>query len=111
MAVSLLSLFNTLLVKCGERGVVVVQRLSGIDVVASWREKGKKKGTVLSFSGGLPSEAVLIRYYNARELDEEVASVTGAGDSWVGAVLAGTVRGLEVSSPEGLDTIVEIAQR
>lgn len=112
MAVQLLPLIGCLFIKSGSRGVIVVQRVSGVDEVASWREASKRKGTVVSFSNNLPHEAVVVRYYKGLVLDEkEIMNVTGAGDNLAGGILASLVRGLRVTRPDELDLVIEIAQK
>ncbi|GAA6032839.1 hypothetical protein JCM8097_000822 [Rhodosporidiobolus ruineniae] len=111
MAVRLLPIFGTLFVKSGERGVLVVQRVSGVDAVAAWRNLPKKKGTVVVLSSA-PGEAVVLRHYPALKLEgAEEGNVTGAGDNLAGAVLAAVVRGLKPEVPSDLDRIVDLAQQ
>ncbi|GAA5902185.1 hypothetical protein JCM5296_006623 [Sporobolomyces johnsonii] len=114
MALRLLPVIGTLFLKSGSRGVLVVQRVSGVDTVAQWTKhtEGKKKGTVVVVSAATPSEAVVLRHYPALELDgDEVRTVTGAGDNLAGAILAAVVRGLDPAAPRDLDRIVDLAQR
>ncbi|GAA5925742.1 hypothetical protein JCM10213_008872 [Rhodosporidiobolus nylandii] len=113
MAIRLLPLCGTLFVKSGERGVLFVQRVSGVDAVASWRNLPKRKGTVVVPSSQTPAEAVVLRHYPALSLPPEAAegNVTGAGDNLCGAVLAAVVRGLDPAAPAELDRIVDLAQR
>lgn len=112
MAIQLLPVIKTLFIKSGSRGVVVVQRVSGIDNVAGWRGADKRKGTVVAFSSFLPDEAVVIRYYEGLKIEEGgIKNVTGAGDNMAGAILACLVKGLRVQVPKELDQIIQIAQR
>lgn len=112
MAVRLLPVFGTLFVKSGNRGVLVVQRVHGVDAVAAWRAVADRKGTVVAASTARAEEAVAIRHYSALELDEsQMGTVTGAGDNLAGAMLASIVRGLSPGFPADLDRIVEIAQK
>lgn len=113
MAVQLLPVIGALFVKNGNRGVLVVQRVTGVDNVAAWRgEMRNGKGTVVAASSGRADEAVVLRHYPALELQEsEVGTVTGAGDSLAGAMLAAMVRGLSSSRPDDLDRIVDLSQR
>lgn len=111
-AIRLLPIFNTLFVKSGERGVLVVQRVSGVDAVSAWKNEPKRKGTVVVPSGATPSEAVILRHYAALPLEgAEEGNVTGAGDNLAGAVIAAVVRGLDPAVPKDLDRIVDLAQR
>ncbi|GAA6007044.1 hypothetical protein JCM10207_009182 [Rhodosporidiobolus poonsookiae] len=112
MAVRLLPIFGTLFVKSGERGVLVVQRVSGVDAVSAWRSLPKQKGTAVFPSSATPSEAVVMRHYPALALEgAEEGNVTGAGDNLAGAVLAAVVRRLRCEVPGELDGIVDLAQR
>lgn len=89
-----------------------MQRVSGAENVAEWKAEGDRKGLVVAASSQGPSEAVVIRHFEALELkEEEVKNVTGAGDNLAGAMLAGMVKGLRADRPEDLERIVEMAQR
>ncbi|BGP21739.1 hypothetical protein JCM10295v2_000614 [Rhodotorula toruloides] len=113
MAVRLIStsLFGSLFIKSGSRGVVVVQRVSGVDDVGAWSSLPSRKGTVVVCSTR-QADAVVLRHYPALELDQgHVETVTGAGDSLAGAILAGLVRGWRPSLPHGLDQLVGLGQR
>jgi pseudouridine-5'-phosphate glycosidase/pseudouridine kinase len=112
MAIRLLPIVGTLFVKSGSKGVLVVQRVSGVDKVARWKQLRPTKGTVVVGSSSTPSEAVVIRHYAALAFDEsEMGTVTGAGDSLLGALLATLISDLDPSVPSDLDRIVDIAQR
>lgn len=113
MAVRLIStsLFGSLVVKSGSRGVLVIQRVSGVDNVAAWSSLPSGKGTVVVRSTQ-PSEAVILRHYPALELEErQIGTVTGAGDNLAGAILAGFVRGLSPFVPHELDRLVDLGQK
>lgn len=58
------------------------------------------------------SEIVVIKHYPAHTIDPQHAvSVTGAGDSLVGAVLAALVQNPSAfSDPESLDDVIELGQ-
>ncbi|GAA5845576.1 hypothetical protein JCM3766R1_000787 [Sporobolomyces carnicolor] len=112
MAIRLLPLVGTLFVKSGSKGVLVVQRVSGVDNVSRWKRLHPAKGTLVVGSSATPSEAIAIRHYPALTLDEkEMGSVTGAGDSLAGAMLASFVSRMDPSAPSELDSIVDLAQR
>jgi len=96
-AVSLLPYIPRLFVKLGEQGVVVVRLLavgekphrSRESVVAEAREGGKV--------GGLE-----VRYFPAEKLGEHgVKSVNGAGDTFLGVLVAAAVRGLALEEAVG----------
>jgi len=112
MAVRLLSIFNTLFVKSGSKGVLVVQRVSGVEAVSSWKRLRPVKGTVVVGSSSTPSEAVVLRYYEGLKIgEEEIGTVTGAGDSLAGALLAGMINKLDPAVPQDLDRIIDLAQK
>lgn len=113
MAIRLLatSLFGTLFVKSGSRGVLVAQRVSNVDHASEWTALPKGKGTAVIRSG-LPGDVLVLKHYAALPVSErEVRSVTGAGDNLAGALLAGMSRGLSPARPANLDRLVELAQR
>ncbi|GAA5922392.1 pseudouridine-5'-phosphate glycosidase family protein [Sporobolomyces koalae] len=111
MAIRLLPIVGTLFVKSGSKGVLVVQRVSGVDAVAQWKQLRPVKGTAVISSSTTPSEAVVLRHYDALTLDEkEIGTVTGAGDSLAGAILAAMVSNLDPANPRDLDRIVNLAQ-
>lgn len=112
MAIRLLPIIGTLFVKSGSKGVLVVQRVSGVDKVARWNQLRAIKGTLVVRSSSTPSEAVVLRHYPALSLDDkDVGTVTGAGDSLAGAMLSALVSDLDPSVPSQLDQIVDLAQR
>ncbi|KAK4058079.1 hypothetical protein OIO90_000818 [Microbotryomycetes sp. JL221] len=112
MAVQLLTSFKHLFIKNGDKGVVVVQRVSGEETVSRWKKMGNAKNLVVAASSGGPDEAVIIRHFPALHVaKEEVVNVTGAGDNLAGALLAGLVGGLDPSRPRDLERLVEVAQR
>ncbi|KAM0754973.1 Indigoidine synthase A-like protein [Meredithblackwellia eburnea MCA 4105] len=114
MAVQLLPVIRTIFVKSGSRGVVVVQRVSGVDAVAGWVRESWTKGIplVVAKSDTDPGEAVVIRHFDALKLnDDAVGTVTGAGDNLAGAMLAALVRGWSPDVPSDLTAIVDLAQK
>lgn len=113
MAIRLLatSIFGTLFVKNGSRGVLVAQRISDVDQSSEWTALRKSKGTVVVRSG-LTGDVIVLKHYAALSLQEhEIRNVTGAGDNLAGALLAGMSRGLSPALPADLDRLVELAQQ
>ncbi|GAA5866197.1 hypothetical protein JCM3774_004115 [Rhodotorula dairenensis] len=113
MAIRLLatSLFGTLFVKSGSRGVLVAQRVSRVDQSSEWTAMPKGKGTAVVQSS-MPGDILVLKHHAALSVPEhEVRSVTGAGDNLAGALLAGMSRGLSPARPADLDRLVELAQR
>ncbi|KAK4332432.1 LOW QUALITY PROTEIN: hypothetical protein RTBOTA2_000596 [Rhodotorula toruloides] len=79
------------LLKSGSRGVLVVQRVSGVDNVAAW----SSLSSPMAPSSSQANELVTLRHHPAPELNErQTGTVTGAGDNLAGAILAGLVRGI-----------------
>lgn len=110
MAINLLPFFQHLVVKCGERGVIVVMRASRQTKWAS--ERSNIRGRYIVSSGNGNGDIVVLQHFPANHLPpESIVSVTGAGDTLVASVLASLVqnpRGFE--DPESLKKIMEVAQ-
>ncbi|TIA88354.1 hypothetical protein E3P99_02632 [Wallemia hederae] len=90
MGVMLLPLSRHVLVKCGKEGVVSVSRIPKKEWI-DWEEAEKRSsaGRVvhLPTEGQGNGDAVVVQHFNASLADRFVSS-TGAGDSFVGALLA-----------------------
>ncbi|SCV68858.1 BQ2448_979 [Microbotryum intermedium] len=111
MAVRLLPLFGCVLIKAGEKGVVVIQRISGGDRVTQWRQK-QGKNVVVAPCTKTGRETVVVSYFEGIQIDEgEIVSVTGAGDSLAGALGALMSRGKRLDDFDELKSIVDIAQQ
>lgn len=110
MAINLLPFFQHLIIKCGERGVVVVMRVSRQAKWASERSNIHKRRIVSTGSGN--GDIVVIHHFPTNLLPpESIVNVTGAGDTLVASVLASLVRnpnGFE--DPESLQKIIGDAQ-
>lgn len=112
MGMRLMPLFRIIFIKCSERGVVVLQRISGKENLKMWDKFERKKGIVVASDG--MSEAIIIKHFAALELDEKdsnLGSTTGAGDSMAGAILAMLTQGLKTTIPSELDRIIEVSQK
>ncbi|SGY29797.1 BQ5605_C002g01085 [Microbotryum silenes-dioicae] len=111
MAVRLLPLVGCVLVKAGERGVVVIQRISGGDRVTQW-QKEQGKNVVVAPCTKTGREAVVVAYYPGIEMGEgKIVSVTGAGDSLAGALGALMSRGKRLDDFGELKGVVDVAQQ
>jgi pseudouridine-5'-phosphate glycosidase/pseudouridine kinase len=110
MAINLLPFFQHLVIKCGERGVVVVMRVSRQTKWASERSNIHKRYIVSNGSGN--GDIVVLQHFPANRLrPESIINVTGAGDTLVASILASLVEdpsGFE--DPESLKGILEDAQ-
>lgn len=82
MAVNLLPLFQHLVIKCGEKGILVVMRTQS----PSWfsRKTDISSHLVVWHGNG---ETVIVQHFPAVAVDH-IVNVTGAGDSFVGALIA-----------------------
>jgi pseudouridine-5'-phosphate glycosidase/pseudouridine kinase len=110
MAVNLLPFFQHLVIKCGERGVVVVMRASRQTKWASERSNIHKRRIVSSGSGN--GDIVVVQHFPANHLSpESIVNVTGAGDTLVASVLASLVQDSKVfEDPESLKRVTDEAQ-
>ncbi|KAJ7492667.1 indigoidine synthase A-like protein [Mycena latifolia] len=88
MAVALTPFFRNIFIKCGERGVVVVMRVSGEDAKKSgWvREQSDPVHRYIVAHGDSGDEIVVLQHFPPHIAT--VTNTTGAGDSFVGALLA-----------------------
>ena len=122
MAVPLLSFVRTIILKSGSRGVLLIQRIEGVDKVRRWKkfsESGSRRGrngkiVICSHvdEEANRGDAVVVQYFEGRKLEErEGGNVTGAGDTLAGAMLAALVRGEKLDEAEGAEKIVDLAQR
>ncbi|ESK97925.1 carbohydrate kinase [Moniliophthora roreri MCA 2997] len=82
MAVNLLPFFKHIFIKCGERGVVAAMHVHG---KSEWSKQQTNIYERCVVSHGL-NTAVVLAHFPA--LPVEVVNVTGAGDSFVGALLS-----------------------
>lgn len=110
MAINLLPFFQHLVIKCGERGVIVAMRVSRETKWASENSKIRERYIVSGQSG--TGDIVVLRHFPANHIPpESIANVTGAGDTLVASILASLVknsRGFE--DPQSLREIMDDAQ-
>jgi pseudouridine-5'-phosphate glycosidase/pseudouridine kinase len=112
MAVNLLPFFQHLVIKCGERGVIVVMRIHGQDIETSgWRhEKSNALRRCVVATNSSTKEMVVIQHFPAPQADK-VVNVTGAGDSIVGYLLASLICNPGVlNHPNTLKDVIDAAQ-
>ena len=113
MAINMLPFFQNIIIKCGERGVIVAMRVLEGDIERSaWSAERSNplKRYVVAKSG---KEIVVLKHYPAIPIDkEEIVSVTGAGDSLVGTLSACIARDPQTfHDPTKLDAAIDSAQR
>ncbi|KIK05462.1 hypothetical protein K443DRAFT_675024 [Laccaria amethystina LaAM-08-1] len=111
MTVHLLPFFQHIFVKCGDRGVLVAMCIPEKDSLASaWARERSNSHKRYIVTHGKAKEIMVLQHFPALPI-ETVANVTGAGDSFVGALLA-SVAGEpgSMQHPKGLEEIVSLAQ-
>ena len=110
MAINLLPFFQHLVIKCGERGVIVVMRVSSKTKWAS--EKSNIRERYIVSSGNGNGDIVVLQHFPANHIPpESITNVTGAGDTLVASILASLAqnpKGFE--DPESLKKIIDDAQ-
>ena len=110
MTINLLPFFKHLVVKCGERGVIVVMRVSRQTRWAS--ERSNIHNRCIVSGGGVSGDIVVLQHFPANHLPpESIVNVTGAGDTLVASILASLVqdpRGFE--DPKLFRRIIDDAQ-
>lgn len=90
MAVNLLPFFQNLVIKCGERGLIVVMRVSGQEASTSnWAHEHSSllRRRIVAHGKSL-QEIVVLQHIPALSLPKKFLNVTGAGDTLVGSILA-----------------------
>lgn len=105
---------RTMFVKAGSRGLLVAQRLLGVDSVREWRRASTDSATTATVVAVGPrgDTGFALRHFPAFELAEhDIVGVTGAGDNLAGGILASLARGLNPAVPADLERIVDLAQR
>ncbi|OCH96089.1 indigoidine synthase A-like protein [Obba rivulosa] len=91
MAVHLLPFFQHLIIKCGNRGVLVVFHIPGDRASSSaWsQERSNVRGRYIVAHGKPGTGVFVLKHFPALRLSkEDTVNVTGAGDSLVGSILA-----------------------
>ncbi|KAJ7783733.1 indigoidine synthase A-like protein [Mycena maculata] len=111
-AVALTPLFRHMFIKCGEKGVLGVIRLSGEDARSSdWayeRNDPSRRYVVAHADSG--NEILILQHFPPHPT--KVVNSTGAGDSFVGALLASLQAHPHLlRSPSGLEQLVETCQK
>ncbi|KIL70885.1 hypothetical protein M378DRAFT_497552 [Amanita muscaria Koide BX008] len=84
MAINLLPFFQHLVIKCGGRGILVAMHITG---PSSWLDERSNIFKRSVVAHGNSDNAIILQYFPAHS-SGNVTNVTGAGDSFVGALLA-----------------------
>ncbi|KAJ6621693.1 indigoidine synthase A-like protein [Mycena sp. CBHHK59/15] len=112
MAVGLTPFFRHMFIKCGERGVLVVIRLSGEDALKSgWLHERSNPGRRYIVAHGDSGREILILQHCPARPTSSVINSTGAGDSFVGALLATLqTRPHPFNDPNSLNRLISTCQ-
>ncbi|KAJ7596984.1 indigoidine synthase A-like protein [Mycena floridula] len=107
MAVNLLPLFQHIVVKCGEKGILVVMRLSEQHIgMGEWHSLPSSGQIVVHGE----SEIIVLRHFPP--LQCRMVNATGAGDSCVGAILAAlTLNQKAFETVKSLEKTISLAQQ
>jgi pseudouridine-5'-phosphate glycosidase/pseudouridine kinase len=112
MAINLLPIFQHIIIKCGERGAIVAMRMDPEDAATSaW---GRQKSSPLAryvVAQGNNKEIIVLQHFPSLSVGD-ITNVTGAGDSFAGAVLASISQNPRAfSDPENLEQTINVAQQ
>ncbi|KAF8961029.1 indigoidine synthase A-like protein [Flammula alnicola] len=111
-AVHLLPFFQHLVIKCGEQGVLIAMRIASEDAAASgWAKLRSNPHQRYIVAHGNHKEIVVLQHIPSLPV-ESLVNVTGAGDSFVGALLAAIAHDRNVLyHPKSLHDAVLTAQK
>ena len=111
MMVKLLPFFQHLVVKCGARGCLVGMRISERDALTSpWTHRRSDPSQRCVIARGKSGELLVLQHFPALHVDK-VVNVTGAGDSFVGALLVHLVQNPRTfQDPNMLSDAISAAQ-
>ena len=112
MMVKLLPFFQHLVVKCGARGCLIAMRISERDASTSlWLHRRSDPSQRCVIARGNSGELLVLQHFPALYVNN-VVNVTGAGDSFVGALLANIVQKPRTfQDPKMLSDAISAAQR
>ncbi|KAH9950400.1 indigoidine synthase A-like protein [Amylocystis lapponica] len=115
MAINLLPFFQHLIIKCGDRGIVVAFRVTGDLAEASpWAQERSNVRARQAIAHGKPGTGTtVLKHFPALTLPQDkIVNVTGAGDSLVGSMIATLLqRPTTFEDPLALDRMITQAQR
>ncbi|KAI0825052.1 indigoidine synthase A-like protein [Trametes gibbosa] len=114
MAINLLPFFQHLIIKCGEKGLIVALRISGEEAASSaWATYSTNifARQIVARSKSGHSIVVLKHFPPIQVSEDKIVNVTGAGDSLVGSMLASLIQNIAAfEEPASLDELVAQAQ-
>ncbi|EIN13804.1 indigoidine synthase A-like protein [Punctularia strigosozonata HHB-11173 SS5] len=109
MAINMLPFFGGLVIKCGDKGIIVAMRIRGRTAWSSERTNLAGRYVV---AHGDDSVVVLKHCPGIVVPPESIVNVTGCGDSLVGSLLADLAMNPAVlNDPDGLEGTISRAQR
>jgi pseudouridine-5'-phosphate glycosidase/pseudouridine kinase len=110
--VKLLPFFQHLVVKCGPQGGLVAMRINARDALTSpWAHRRSDSSQRCVIARGNSGDLLVLQHFPAHHI-ETVVNVTGAGDSFVGALLASLVQNRKAfQDPKTLNDAISAAQR
>lgn len=115
MAINLLPFFQHLVVKCGDRGLLTVFRISGVNAQkSSWaNEHSNIRDRCIVTHNIARNVTTVLRHFPASVMrQDDIVNVTGAGDTLVGSILGRLVCAPDAfQSPVTLEELVAEAQR
>ncbi|KAF8898797.1 indigoidine synthase A-like protein [Infundibulicybe gibba] len=101
MAIHLLPFFQHLIIKCGEQGAIVAMCIPSPGPSTSWYHETSHARKRYVIARGKNGQLLVLYHFPPLPLDT-VVNVTGAGDSFVGALLAGLVLNQKVLQDKSL---------
>lgn len=112
MATHFLPWVGCLVVKCGKEGLFVATRIENGLQTAEWDELDRLRRQGVAIAKGSDGSRTIFRHYDALPLPVVPnATVTGAGDSLVGALSTMLANAHTMDTPESMDKIAMAAQR
>ncbi|GLB36103.1 putative indigoidine synthase A-like protein [Lyophyllum shimeji] len=109
MAIKLLPFFQHLVIKCGQAGVVLVMRIPEVQT-SQWAAKHSQPAQRYIIARGKSNEAVILCHFPPHRIGKLV-NVTGAGDSFVGVLLANLLQFPDAChNPAKLSDVIFAAQ-
>lgn len=111
MAVTLLPFFQHIIVKCGEKGVLVVMRIFAHNSASKWHQEQSNINARYIVSHSDLGETVVVSHFPALPI-VNLINVTGAGDSFVGTLLTCLAQQPDAfDSPASLRQVMDLSQR
>ncbi|TFK30313.1 indigoidine synthase A family protein [Coprinopsis marcescibilis] len=112
MAVHLLPFFQHIWIKCGVNGAIAVMQISADDAkISGFARERTNIAKRCIIAHGLGGEILVLQHFPSLHVDSLI-NVTGAGDSFVGTLIAGLAHdSKQMYNPTELERLVNTAQR